>query len=130
MHYLVRIHRHGERYRAIVIDLPGCLIIGNTAEQVRRVVPSAIAAHVRKLRRSGIDVPTGTTNDPDPDEKDELCFSVEVRHRVYQIAKDLDKNPKEILEICWTIGIDAKNQLSSVTDEECQAITAAVESQE
>ena len=47
--------------------------------------------------------------------------------RVYRLAKDLDIDKRRLLEICRSLGIDVKNQLSKVTAEQCDAIKAYLE---
>ncbi len=47
--------------------------------------------------------------------------------RVYRLAKKLDIDKGRLLEICRSLDIDVKNQLSKVTAEQSDAIKAYLE---
>ena len=47
--------------------------------------------------------------------------------RVYRPAKELDIDKRRLLEICRSLGINVKNQLSKLTAEQCKAIKAYLE---
>ena len=42
--------------------------------------------------------------------------------RVYELAKSLDKDSKEVIEVLKKNGVEVKNHMSSVTDEEAQKV--------
>jgi translation initiation factor IF-2 len=44
--------------------------------------------------------------------------------RVYQLAKELAVESKELLDFCKELGYDIKNQLSALTSEQCDAVVA------
>ena len=46
--------------------------------------------------------------------------------RVYELAKNLNKDSKEIIEILKKNGVEVKNHMSSVTDEDAAKVTARV----
>ena len=47
--------------------------------------------------------------------------------RVYRLAKELDIDKRRLLEICRSLGINVKNQLSTLTAEQCEAIRTYME---
>jgi predicted RNase H-like HicB family nuclease len=56
--YLVVIERGGAKnYAAYSPDLPGCVAVGNTIEEVERLMQEAIALHIESLRSHGEVVP-------------------------------------------------------------------------
>ena len=57
LRYMVVIER-GERSRgAHVPDLPGCAAVGETREEVRRLIREAIELHIDGLKEDGLPVP-------------------------------------------------------------------------
>ena len=44
-------------YSAYVPDLPGCIAVGNTLEEVRESIAEAIEFHIEALREAGYTVP-------------------------------------------------------------------------
>ncbi len=42
-------------------DLPGCVAIGETREEVVRLIREAIALHIEELKREGLPVPRPTS---------------------------------------------------------------------
>ena len=44
--------------------------------------------------------------------------------RVYQLAKELKVESKELLDYCKELGYDIKNQLSALTGEQADAVVA------
>ena len=46
--------------------------------------------------------------------------------RIYHLAHELDMESKELLDLCRQHGIDARNQLSTITAEQRDAIVALV----
>jgi predicted RNase H-like HicB family nuclease len=61
MRYVVIIERGEENYGAYVPDLPGCVAVGDTAEEVTQLIQEAIAFHLEGLRLNGEPVPTPTS---------------------------------------------------------------------
>lgn len=64
MKYAVVIERGPTSYGASVPDLPGCIAIGATREEVERLIREAIALHLAELREEGLTLPppdTGVT---------------------------------------------------------------------
>jgi predicted RNase H-like HicB family nuclease len=57
MSYLVVIERGEAGYGAYVPDLPGCAAVGETEEEVLRLVQEAIALHIEALKERGLPVP-------------------------------------------------------------------------
>jgi len=62
MKYAVVIEKGPSSFGASVPDLPGCIAVGVTLEEVERLIQEAIAVHIDGLRREGLPVPeAGTT---------------------------------------------------------------------
>jgi predicted RNase H-like HicB family nuclease len=61
MKYAVLIERGPTSYGATVPDLPGCIAVAETREEVERLIEEAIAGHISVLREMGEPVPEPTT---------------------------------------------------------------------
>ena len=59
--YAVVIEWDGESYSAFVPDLPGCISVGDTREDVVQNLREAIVLHLDGLRAHGDPVPQPTT---------------------------------------------------------------------
>lgn len=57
MRYAIVIENAGPNYSAWVPDLPGCVAVGDTTEEVRREIAEAIRFHIRGLKADGLPVP-------------------------------------------------------------------------
>lgn len=68
MRYAIVIEKGPTSYGAYVPDLPGCVAVGKTPEEVRGLITGAIALHLEGLREDGDPVP----------EPSSLCEYVEV----------------------------------------------------
>lgn len=55
--YMVVIERGDASWGAHVPDLPGCIAVGKTREEVVRLIREAIALHIQELKRNGLPVP-------------------------------------------------------------------------
>lgn len=55
--YLVVIEQGENGYGAYSPDLPGCAVVGETVEEVERLMQEAIAFHIEGLRAEGQPVP-------------------------------------------------------------------------
>ena len=58
MQYAVIIEKSDTGFGAYVPDLPGCVAIGETDEEVRELIREAIEFHIDGLREHGQPVPT------------------------------------------------------------------------
>jgi predicted RNase H-like HicB family nuclease len=58
--YLAVIEREGDSWGAFCPDLPGVGVVGDTREEVERLVREAIEMHVQALRNAGQPVPEPT----------------------------------------------------------------------
>ena len=56
--YMVVVERGGTSWGAHVPDLPGCVAVGETREEVLRLIREAIELHIDSLRHDGMPVPT------------------------------------------------------------------------
>jgi len=81
MRFLVRIYRYEGDYSAMVPDLPGCVAVAETVEQVRKLIAEAITGHLDLMRQSGEKIPSPTRQIDfviDETVEEELCTWVEV----------------------------------------------------
>lgn len=56
MRYMVIFEKGESSYGAYVPDLPGCVAVGETMEEVRGLIAEAIEFHVEGLREDGFPV--------------------------------------------------------------------------
>jgi len=61
MKYTVVIEKGPTSFGATVPDLPGCFAVGQTREEVERLIQGAIAEHVALLRAQGPEPRSSTT---------------------------------------------------------------------
>ena len=63
--YVVVIEQDGEAWGAYVPDLPGCVAVGDSRDEVEQLIAEAIPLHIQSLREHGEVVPapsaTGST---------------------------------------------------------------------
>jgi predicted RNase H-like HicB family nuclease len=59
--YMVVVERGETSWGAHVPDLPGCVAVGETREEVLRLIREAIEFHIDGLRQDGLPVPTPTS---------------------------------------------------------------------
>ena len=57
MQYLVIIERGPSSFGAYVPDLPGCVAVGATREEVETLIQEAIAFHMEGMRQDGLQIP-------------------------------------------------------------------------
>ena len=60
MKYLVVIEKGPTSYGAYVPDLPGCVAVGDTEDEVRQLIREAVELHIGDLRNRGDPVPPPT----------------------------------------------------------------------
>ena len=58
--YMVVVEHGDTSWGAHVPDLPGCVAVGESREEVVRLIREAVALHVEELRRDGLPVPRPT----------------------------------------------------------------------
>jgi predicted RNase H-like HicB family nuclease len=61
MKYAVIIEKTGTGYSAYVPDLPGCVSVGGTREEMDRNIREAIALYLDELREQSAPIPVPTT---------------------------------------------------------------------
>jgi predicted RNase H-like HicB family nuclease len=59
--YAVIIEKGSENYGAYVPDLPGCVAVDDTVEEVERLIREAIEFHLEGMREDGQPIPEPTT---------------------------------------------------------------------
>ena len=64
MKYLVVIERGPKSFGAYVPDLPGCIAVGATREEVTSLIHEAIEFHIEGLKQDGLPVP-GASSTPE-----------------------------------------------------------------
>jgi predicted RNase H-like HicB family nuclease len=57
MKYMVIIEKGEASYGAHVPDLPGCIAVGESREEVLRLIREAIELHIDGLKEAGVPVP-------------------------------------------------------------------------
>jgi len=57
MRYTVVIEKGPTSYGAYVPDLPGCVAVGDSAEEVRKLIAEAIQTHLEGMREDGEPIP-------------------------------------------------------------------------
>jgi predicted RNase H-like HicB family nuclease len=61
MKYGVVIEKSADGYGAYVPDLPACAVVGDTVEETKSLIETAIALHIRIMRADGDPMPQPTT---------------------------------------------------------------------
>lgn len=57
MQYMVIIEHGEDGYGAYVPDLPGCVAVGDTHEEVLQLIQEAIEFHLEMMQEDGLDIP-------------------------------------------------------------------------
>jgi len=57
MEYMVVVEQGEDSYGAYVPDLPGCVAVGNTREEVLSLIQEAIVLHLELLQEEGLPIP-------------------------------------------------------------------------
>ena len=60
--YLVVIEKGDASYGAYVPDLPGCVAIGETSEEVEQLIRESIAMHIEAMKEDGELIPEPTSS--------------------------------------------------------------------
>jgi len=61
MKYAVIIEKGDTSYGASVPDLPGCIAVGESLEEVQQLIREAITFHLDGLKAEGLPIPEPTT---------------------------------------------------------------------
>jgi predicted RNase H-like HicB family nuclease len=61
MRFAVVIEKGANNYSAYVPDLPGCVSVGDTLDEVKAEIREAIAFHIEGMREDGVPVPQPTS---------------------------------------------------------------------
>lgn len=61
MKYAVVIEKAENNYSAYVPDLPGCIAVGDTFEEVEQMIREAIEFHMEGIEEEGLPIPKPTT---------------------------------------------------------------------
>ena len=57
MRYMVAIEKGKTSFGAYVPDLPGCVAVGETEDEVKRLIQEAIEFHLEDLAETGTQIP-------------------------------------------------------------------------
>ncbi|MEL4898143.1 type II toxin-antitoxin system HicB family antitoxin [Crocosphaera sp. Alani8] len=57
MRYAIIIEKGNNSYGAYVPDLPGCVAVAETLEEVKQLISEAIIFHLEGLKEEGINIP-------------------------------------------------------------------------
>jgi predicted RNase H-like HicB family nuclease len=55
--YLIVIEQSNNGFGAFSPDLPGCVAVGDTRQEVRRLIKEAIKFHIAGMREDGLKIP-------------------------------------------------------------------------
>lgn len=61
MRYLVIIEKTNDGFSAHVPDLPGCITVGDTKEEVEQLIQEAIVFHLEGMKEDGLEIPQPST---------------------------------------------------------------------
>jgi predicted RNase H-like HicB family nuclease len=61
MRYAVVIEKGPTSYGAYIPDLPGCIAVGESPEEVRKLISEALPLHLEGLREDGLPIPEAAT---------------------------------------------------------------------
>ena len=61
MRYMVVIEKGESSYGAYVPDLPGCVAVGETEDEVKHLIQGAIEFHLEDLAETGAQIPPPTS---------------------------------------------------------------------
>lgn len=62
MRYAVVIEKGETSYGAYVPDLPGCVAVGETLEEVEALIKEAVESHLEVMQEEGIPLPEPTSD--------------------------------------------------------------------
>lgn len=79
MEYVVIFEKGDKSYGAYVPDLPGCIAVGETMDEARKLIAEAIEFHIEGLREAGEVVPQPTTTLPVQNAVGETSAIIEAR---------------------------------------------------
>ena len=61
MRYAVVIEKGATSYGAYVPDLPGCVAVGESVDEVKKLIAEAVPLHIEGLREDGLPIPEPVT---------------------------------------------------------------------
>ena len=59
--YAVVIEKAENNYSAYIPDVPGCVAVGTTIEEVRQILAEALVSHLELMREAGEPIPEAST---------------------------------------------------------------------
>ena len=79
MEYVVIFEKGENSYGASVPDLPGCIAVAETMEEVKKLIAEAIKFHIEGLQASGEVVPKPSAKLPAQNASDVFCALIAAR---------------------------------------------------
>lgn len=79
MEYVVIFEKGENNYGAYVPDLPGCAVVGETLQDVRRLIAEAIDFHIEGLQEASYEVPQPSFRMPAQSQPDVSSELIEAR---------------------------------------------------
>lgn len=61
MEYVVVIEKGETSYGAYIPDLPGCVAVGQSEEEVKNLIQEAIVIHLEGMREDGLEIPAANS---------------------------------------------------------------------
>lgn len=62
MKYVINIEKTSTGFSAYVPDLPGCISVGDTREEIESNIQEAILFHIEGLKEDGVEIPAPSTD--------------------------------------------------------------------
>ncbi|MEH1896414.1 MAG: type II toxin-antitoxin system HicB family antitoxin [Nostoc sp.] len=82
MRYTVVIEKGETSYSAYVPDLPGCVAVGETLEEVKQMIAEAIEFHLEGMLEDGLPIPQPTS----------IAHEVEVAKELFSSSTNIVNN--------------------------------------
>lgn len=57
MKYVIVVEKSDQNYAAYVPDLPGCVAVAETKEEVVRLIREALELHLESMKEDGLEIP-------------------------------------------------------------------------
>ena len=73
MRYAVVIEKGERNYSAYVPDLPGCVSVGDTLDEVKAGIREAIEFHLEGMREDGLPIPKPSTRAEDVEVREQAA---------------------------------------------------------
>jgi predicted RNase H-like HicB family nuclease len=103
MEYIAYLHKDkNSDYGVSFPDFPGCITVGSSLEEARRMAVEALSLHIAGMQEDGEPIPQPSTLDDlrgDPAMKDAVAFLVEAKEPEKTVRINITARESEIAEI-------------------------------